>query len=129
MRFAKCDSHQLSSMVTEFRMGNCLIGQGVLWFLTMGWCLTSQTKFSSNGGYVKTITVRELLASGAGAVYFDLRTGNYTRLIELPELKSLYVVANGSSALSSNTLNFAYVIMIDLASLTALIKCLLIYLL
>ncbi|KAF7257693.1 hypothetical protein EG68_05013, partial [Paragonimus skrjabini miyazakii] len=116
IRYAKCDSHQPSSMITEFRMGNCLISQGLLWFLTMGWCLTSQTKMSSNGGYVKTITVRELLASGAGAVYFDLRTSNYTRLIELPELKSLYVVANGNTLLRLNSDNLRHLASFELPS-------------
>ncbi|KAA3675677.1 semaphorin 5, partial [Paragonimus westermani] len=57
-----------------------------------------------------------LLASGIGAVYFDLRTSNYTRLIELPELKSLYVVANGNVLLRLNSDNLRHLASFELPS-------------
>ncbi|GAA57379.1 hypothetical protein CLF_112636, partial [Clonorchis sinensis] len=55
-------------------------------------CVGDTKDVSSSRKKAPVILIKDIVSSGLGAVYFDLLTGNYTHLIELPALKSIYVV-------------------------------------
>ncbi|THD23501.1 Semaphorin-5A [Fasciola hepatica] len=71
----------------------------------------------------RTWIVQDLLTSGSGTVYYDPRIQNYTQLIELPETKSLYVVANGNTLIRLHSEDLRHLASFSLPSKPSVSLC------